>query len=50
MLSKMAAKIMAKAVEQVLKIEANSSSCIWEYEPKAPKALNRFKRNNKCRK
>lgn len=47
MLSEKIAKIVAKTVEQVIKIEANSVSCIWTYEPAVPEQLNRFKKYNK---
>lgn len=46
MLSEKIAKIIAKSVEQVLKIEANSVSCIWAYEPQVPEKLNQYKHNH----
>lgn len=38
------AKALAKIATGVLKVEANSSSCILVYQPKAPKELARFKK------
>lgn len=40
---------IAKSVTSVLKtslrVEANTTSCILVYQPKAPKELSRFKKN-----
>ena len=36
--------IFAKALEKTLKVEANSTSCVIIYEPKAPKKLDKFKK------
>lgn len=33
-----------RVLESVLKLEANSASCIVLYEPKAPEALSKFKK------
>ncbi len=38
------AKKVVKILDAVLKLEANTVSCIWAYEPKAPKELERFKK------
>lgn len=46
-MSEKIAKIVAKTVEQILKVEANSVSCIWTYEPAVPEELKQFKRCNK---
>ena len=40
------AKFVTGALNKVLKVEANSTSCRIIYQPKAPKALERF-RNGK---
>ena len=36
-------------LDTVLKVEANSASCMITYEPKAPKELKRFKKQNDCK-
>lgn len=36
-------KLLTKMLEKQLTIEANSNSCIFAYQPKAPKKLNNFK-------
>ena len=38
------AKGVALALNKVLKVEANTNSCVVVYHPKAPKALERFKK------
>lgn len=43
--AKKAAKGMAKALESVLRVEANTTSCIIVGQLKAPKELCRFKKN-----
>lgn len=43
-LSEKSAKAVANVVKQVLKVEANSNSCMIIYQPKAPKELSRFKK------
>lgn len=45
-ISKKTAKAMTNVLNRVLKVEANSTSCSVVYQPKAPKALERF-RNEK---
>lgn len=42
-MSKPMAKKVAKALNTVLRTEANSASCAVAYQPKAPKDLMRFK-------
>ena len=37
-------KNKAEKIVKVLKLEANSASCVFAYEPKAPKELERFKK------
>ena len=43
--TKKSAKLVAKALNGVLRTEANSTSCYIVYQPKAPKSLSRFRRN-----
>ena len=38
------AKGVASALNKVLKVEANTNSCVVVYQPKAPKSLERFKK------
>ena len=38
------AQKVVKVLDTVLKLEANSASCMFAYAPKAPKALERFKK------
>lgn len=38
------AKGVAKSLEQVLRVEANSNSCLWLYQPKMPDDIERFRR------
>ena len=38
------AEKIVKVLDTVLKLEANSVSCVFAYEPKAPKELERFKK------
>ena len=38
------AKLMAKALDGVLRAEANSTSCFIVYQPKAPKSLEKFRK------
>lgn len=33
-----------KVLDNVLKTEANSASCVLAYEPKQPKSIDRFKK------
>lgn len=43
-LNEKAAKTVAKMAKQILKVEANTNSCLLIYQPKAPKELSRFKK------
>ena len=43
-LKKNKAEKIVKVLDTVLKLEANSASCVFAYEPKAPKELERFKK------
>ena len=43
-LNEKTAKLVGKMATNVLKTEANTSSCALVYQPKAPKELNRFKK------
>lgn len=47
MLSENIAKIVAKVVKMVLMVEANTCSCIWQYELTVPNDLKKFKYANK---
>lgn len=38
------AALVAKALTNVLRADANSTACIVAYQPKAPKELSRFRR------
>lgn len=38
------AAMVAKALTNVLKVDANSTACCLAYQPKAPKELSRFRR------
>ena len=35
---------VVKVLDLVLKLEANSASCVFAYEPKTPKALVKFRK------
>ncbi len=39
-----AAKLAARTLTHVLRTEANSTACFVAYQPKAPKELERFRR------
>ena len=39
------AKSMAKLLESAIKADANSTSCMIAYQPKAPTGLDRYKKN-----
>ena len=39
------AKSVASVLKTSLRVEANTTSCILVYQPKAPKELSRFKKN-----
>lgn len=43
--SKSVAKGMKTALNAVLRTEANSASCAFMYQPKAPKELMKYRRN-----
>ena len=44
-MTKSAAKGIANVLNSVLRTEANTTSCVIIYQPKAPKDLMRFKNN-----
>ncbi|MBP3770255.1 MAG: cyclic lactone autoinducer peptide [Clostridiales bacterium] len=44
MLRRNKAQKVVKILDKILKLEANSASCMFAYEPKAPKELERFKK------
>lgn len=41
------AKRVVKVLDSMLKVEANSTSCVIVFQPKAPKGLEKFRRD-KC--
>lgn len=43
--SKVAAKVISTALDKVLKVEANTTSCFFMYQPKPPKELQKFRRD-----
>ncbi len=43
-ISKVVAKKLVKVLDVSLRTEANTTSCIAMYQPKAPESLSRFKR------
>lgn len=43
-LSKQAAKLVTGTLNKMLKVEANSTSCLMVYQPKVPKTLDKFKK------
>mgnify|MGYP001638295686 FL=1 len=44
LLGEKGSKMVKRMLDMVLHIEANTSSCIFIYQPKAPKELERFKK------
>lgn len=42
--TKTAAKKTVSVLNRILNIEANSSSCFFTYQPKAPKELEKFRK------
>lgn len=44
-LSKKSAVIVTAALDKVLNVEANTTSCYFAYQPKAPKELKQFRRD-----
>ena len=44
-MDKSLAKSFAVALNNVLKVEANSTSCLIVYQPKVPKELSKFRTN-----
>lgn len=38
------ANVITKVFDRMLKVEANSTSCSMVYQPKAPKSLERFRK------
>lgn len=43
-LSQMSAKGVASILENMLRVEANTTSCGFAYQPKAPKDLQKYRR------
>lgn len=43
-LSKKAARGMVSVLNKMLKVDANSASCIVVHQPKVPEGLDRFKK------
>lgn len=48
--SKKVSKYVASALKNVLRAEANSTSCVVFFQPKAPENLSEFKRMKQCKK
>ena len=46
-ISKNIAKGVKQALDIVLKIEANTASCVIMYQPKAPNGIEKYRRNKK---
>lgn len=44
-LAKKIAKTTVSTLDKFLKVDANSTSCCIVYQPKAPKELEKFRRN-----
>lgn len=44
-MAKSVAEGMKKVLDVALRTEANSTSCLFTYQPKAPKELMKFRRN-----
>lgn len=42
---KVSAKKMVSVLDKVLRVEANTSSCTFVYQPKAPNGLKQYRRN-----
>ena len=42
-LSESMSEMLIKTLDKVLKLEANSTSCLVVYQPKMPEGLERFK-------
>ena len=42
---KVLAKKMVAVLDKVLRVEANTSSCTFVYQPKAPNGLKQYRRN-----
>lgn len=38
-------KFVKTALDMFLKVEANSASCVLAYQPKAPEALKKFRKD-----
>lgn len=45
--TKKIAQKLISVVEKELESDANTTTCIWVYQPKAPAALDKFKKNEK---
>lgn len=43
-LSQTSANGVASMLEKMLKVEANTTSCVYVYQPKVPKDLQKFRR------
>jgi len=41
------AKFVGKVLDMTLRVEANTNSCIWAYQPEVPKEVKRYKKNYK---
>ena len=45
--TKKIAQKLISVVEKELESDANTTTCVWIYQPKAPAALDKFKKNEK---
>ena len=48
-LNKRISQRIKECLDQVLHIEANTSSCAYIFQPKAPTELKKFKRKRRCK-
>ncbi len=46
-LSQTSAKGVASMLEKMLRVEANTTSCVYIYQPETPKDLQRYRRKAK---
>ncbi len=45
-ISKKTAHMITKVLDKMLRVEANSTSCIVIHQPKAPESLERFRKKH----
>ena len=46
-ITKKLAQKLVSVVEKELETDANTTTCVWVYQPKAPAALDKFKKKEK---